>query len=295
VTLIQTVFSADHVVQLSDRRLTRPSGQVFTDEYTKLVCWNQSFSAGFTGLARIDRRQQKSTSEWIAEVLCDYAVFEYGVNVLRTEVEVAIRKLPNNWDKRLAIVVAGFEGGRGPVCAEIANFDTGTGRSDDRNAFKLDFLTAKAGRKTASHTAGALLNPTQKSVLGRYLPRIIGQADGVNRAIRVMVNNQRLVAQGNQTVGLDALCVVIPRVQESGIFMSNLGGPDLPTASASFGFFEPDGFQFRQYGPLLANGGFVQDELIGTADPANPDNQSIGFRFVKVPPSWSQKDQSGSP
>ena len=294
MTLIQTVFSADHVVQLADRRLTRPSGQVFTDDYTKLICWNQSFSAGFTGLARIDRRQQKSTSEWIAEVLCDYAVFEYGVNALRTEAEAAVRKLPNNWNKRLAIVVAGFESACGPVCAEVANFDRNTGRSDDQNVFKLDILTAKAGR-TTSHTVGVLLSPMQNSVLGRYIPRIIGQPDGVNRAIRVMVKNQRLVAESNETVGSDALCVVIPRVQESGIFMSNLGGPDLPTGSASFGFFGLEGFQFRQYGPLLARGGFVQDNLIATADPANPDNQTVGFRFVKVPPSWSQGGQGGSP
>ena len=80
--------------------------------------------------------------------------FGYGVHVLRTEVEAAIRRLPNNWNKRLAIVVAGFDSSGGPLCAEAANFDTATGSTSDQNAFKLDMLTLIAGRKTASHTAG---------------------------------------------------------------------------------------------------------------------------------------------
>ena len=55
VTLLQTLFSNERIIQVSDRRLTL-DGQVFDDEYTKLVCWNKTFSAGFTGIARIDRR-----------------------------------------------------------------------------------------------------------------------------------------------------------------------------------------------------------------------------------------------
>lgn len=293
MTLIQTFFSSDLVIQVSDRRLTGSTGSVFDDEYTKLVCWNHSFSTGFTGLARIDRSQQKSTAEWIAEVLCECPVFGYGVNMLRTEVEAAIRRLPNNWDKRLAIVVAGFEGSDGPLCAEIANFDTRTGHSSDQNTFMLNGLSALPGRETGAHIAGASLTRIQMSVLGRYLPRILGQADGANRAIRVMVENQRLVARGNNTVGLDAQCVILPRHRVApGVVMSNVGGPSLSTNSSSFGFFEADGFQYRQVGPLMAHGGFVIDQFVGEADPQNPDNQSVSVRFVKVPPSWSQEKDS---
>lgn len=298
MTLIQTFFSDEFVIQVSDRRLTTETGSVFDDEYTKLVCWNHSFTAGFTGLARIDRRRQKSTSEWIAETLSDYPVFGYGVHALRTAAEEAIRKLPNNWDKRLAIVVAGFEQGGGPLCAEIANFDTGTGRTNDQNAFALNGFEMVTGRKTGSHTAGALLNDLQKKVLRRYLPRIVDQPGGINRAIRVMVENQRLVAKGASTVGLDAQCVFIPRTEAPGgvpgIMMSNLDGTEIPTTTSSFGFFDADGFQYRQLGPLLAHGGFVQDQLIGTADPDNPDNQVVGFRFLKVPSSWSQASQDNN-
>lgn len=69
MTLIQTLFNADQIIQVADRRLTWPDGSLFDDEYTKLVCWNQTFSVAFTGIARMDEALNKSTSEWIAEVL----------------------------------------------------------------------------------------------------------------------------------------------------------------------------------------------------------------------------------
>jgi len=47
VTLLQTVFSGDRIIQVSDPRLNL-NGALFDDAYTKLVCWNQTFAAGFT-------------------------------------------------------------------------------------------------------------------------------------------------------------------------------------------------------------------------------------------------------
>ena len=63
--------------------------------------------------------------------------------------------------------------------------------------------------------------------------------------------------------------------------MSNLGGPEIPTGTSSFGFFDRRGWQFEQQAPLAAEGGFVK-EIWATADPEFPDNQTIGFRFIKV-------------
>ena len=209
MTLIQTFFSDGYVIQVSDRRLTNRDGSVFDDEYTKLVCWNQTFTAGFTGIARMDAPLKKSTAEWIAEVLCDYPVFEYGVDAPRREAETTIRNLPTNWDnKRLAIVVAGFDQRGVPLCAEVANFDTTTGIATDQNRFTLNGFTMLTGRRTGSHTAGARLSELQHKVLRRYVPRIIQQHNGINRAIKVMVGNQRQVDKADDKVGLDAQCVL---------------------------------------------------------------------------------------
>lgn len=120
MTLIQTVTTDDLVIQVADRRLSRPDGSVFDDDYTKLVCWNTSFTVGFTGLARIDPAQKKSTSEWLAETLCDYASFEDGVDALRYWASGQIGQLPTGkgWeDKRLGIIIAGFDRRRIPLVA----------------------------------------------------------------------------------------------------------------------------------------------------------------------------------
>ena len=271
MTLLQTFFSDEYVIQVSDRRLTNRDGSVFDVEYTKLVCWNHTFTAGFTGVARMDAALKKSTSEWIAEVLCDCPVFEYGVDALRREAETTIRKL--NWNKKkLAIVVAGFDQRGVPLCAEVANFDTTTGIATDQNTFALNGFTMLTGRKTGSHTAGARLNEIQHKVLRRYVPRIIQQHNGINRAIKVMVGNQRQVANADDKVGVDAQFVFIPKVQQTpGIVMSNLDGTDIPATNSSFGYFDSGGFQYKQIGPLLAHGGYVIDQVLGTADSDSPD------------------------
>jgi hypothetical protein len=65
--------------------------------------------------------------------------------------------------------------------------------------------------------------------------------------------------------------------------MSNLDGTDIPAQSNSFVYFDRNGFRYKQIGPLVAGNGQVIDQLIGTADETNPDNQAIEFRIVKRP------------
>jgi hypothetical protein len=285
VTLLQTVFSGDRIIQVSDRRLTL-NGAVFDDEYTKLVCWNQTFSAGFTGIARVDRRARKSTAEWIAEVLCDYTAFVPGVQALRLEAESRVSKL--SWaDKRLAIVVAGFDFRQIPLVAEIANFDTATNVTHDPDSFRLRYAQPPPGRTTGSHSVGAGLGDLEQRLLSRYVPRILrkDKANGHNRAIKLLVENQRRVHRKDPLVGADAQAVTIPSTQMGhGIVMSNLDGTDIPSHSSSFVYFDQHGFRYKQLGPLMAQGMQVIDQVIGTADENNPDNQSMSIRFVKIPP-----------
>ncbi len=46
MTLIQTVWTNDRILQVSDRRLTA-NGALIDDYYTKLVIWNERFTVGF--------------------------------------------------------------------------------------------------------------------------------------------------------------------------------------------------------------------------------------------------------
>ncbi|BCQ08427.1 hypothetical protein JMUB5695_01859 [Mycobacterium heckeshornense] len=296
MTLIQTVFTNRLIIQVSDRRLTKGmpnSKSILIDDenYTKGICWNGTFTAGFTGISRVDRRGKKLTAHWIAEVLSDCPTFEHGVTALHQEAGKRIKKLPKNWDRRLAIVIAGFDHRREPLVASILNFDIATGVSQDPHNFECLRVPMRPGHDFGTYIAGAQLDDFQLRLLKRYVPRMLRQENGVNRAARMMVKIQRLVAEQNRTVGKDALCVYIPKVQATSpgqsLVMSNLGGPDIPTGTTSFGFFDKNGWQFEQRGPISAQQGFVQ-EFWASADPDNPDYQSVSTRFLKVPSSWQK-------
>lgn len=296
MTLIQTVWTKDIILQVSDRRLTigRPKSKSFLiddEAYTKLIHWNNTFTAGFTGLARIDRWQKEPTSEWIAGILSDSPTFEYGLEALKVEAPKRIKKLPKIWDRRLAIVIAGFDHRQVPLVGMVTNFDQKTYTSADEEQFQLFTGSILPGHKTATHTAGARINnELHRRLRDHYVPKILGQHNSINRTAKMMVKIQRLVADEDPTVGKDALCVFIPRKQPDlphapNLVMGNLGGPDIPTGSTSFGFFDHRGWRFEDYGPLIAQGGFVK-KVWASADPDNPDNQTVGMRMLKVPASW---------
>lgn len=293
MTLIQTVFSNDRVIQVSDRRLTKGEGELVDDYYTKLVLWNDCYTVGFTGIARLDRRQKReSTAQWIAEVLSDYALFEPGVVALRSALGDKIKKLPRSFDRRLAVVLAGFDSFHdGPVVACVTNMDMQTYTSADPTNFDIWELSIGPGQAAGVHSIGAKMNQVQDNVLTKQVRKALKRGDGVNPAVALMVENQRSVAKTDKrkTVGPDALCVHIPRgtpgsfgAVDGPSVMSNLGGPSLPTGISSFGFFDRNGWQWKQESPLTAAGGYVRENF-ASADPDNPDNQTVGFRFLKVP------------
>jgi hypothetical protein len=215
VTLIQTVITDNLIIQVADRRLTKPNGELFDDNYTKLVCWNTSFTVGFTGLARIDPVQTESTSEWLATTLCDYATFEDGVDALRYWASGRISRLPTRRgreDKRLGIVVPGFDHRRLPLVAELTNFQPGGPLPANPDQFSRNRIRRPPGQSSDYRIAGVQL-PTnwQKRVLRTRVPRTLKQSDGITRAVTLMVAVQRKISEDNPTVGRHAMAVVIPR------------------------------------------------------------------------------------
>jgi hypothetical protein len=289
MTLIQTVWTQDRILQVSDRRLT--AGKTLVDDhYTKLVLWNERFTVGFTGLARVDRRQRESTALWMAKILSDCAQFEAGCEALKTEAQKRFKMLPKNWDLRLAIVIAGFDFREHPLVACVTNMEMDTNSLRGPTAFEIFTAQIPPGQQAGLHVAGANLNEGQARLFHRYVRRRLKEGDGVNPPIRLMVEIQRDVAKTDRrkTVGFDALCVHIPRTTGMPYgAMSNLGGVDLPTGSTSFGFMDRRGWQWEQEAPLSASGGFVR-KFSGSADPDHPDNQTVSMQMLKVPKSWQQ-------
>ena len=286
MTLIQTVWTQDRIIQVSDRRLTA-GGKLVDDHYTKLVLWNERFTVGFTGLARVDRRQRESTALWMAEILSDCAQFEVGCAALQSEAQKRFKKLPKNWDVRLAIVIAGFDSREQPLVACISNMDIRTNSLRGPTAFEAYGLQMAPRQTAGLFVLGANLNKDQALLFNRCVRRRLKVGDGLNPPIRLMVEIQRDVARTDpkNSVGLDALCAHIPR--SSGMpntAFSNLGGVELPTSSTSFGFLDRRGWQWKQEAPLSASGGYVR-KFWASADADHPDNQTVNMKFFKVPNS----------
>jgi hypothetical protein len=287
VTLIQTLTTEDLVIQVADRRLTKANGAVFDDHTTKLVCWRGCFSIGFTGIARIDRAQKEPTSDWIAKLLADCNSFEQGIGTLGREASKQIRDLPAWYpDRRLAIVVAGFDFRKDPQVATIANFRPGGPMPVDPTHFESYLHSHLPGHRSGFMVAGGgLTRPLHPQLLGRYLPKILKQENGVARAAKLMVKIQREVSDDNPRVGRHAMCVAIPRERNNNVIMSNFDGPTFDGVGINFCYFDDEGWTYKQFGPLIANDGTAIDRFEGEADPDNPDNQSVSIRFLKLPRS----------
>ena len=281
MTLIQTITTEDMTIVVADRRLTNGrTGAVVDDEYTKLVCWNTSYGIGFTGIATIDKAQTKSTSEWIAEKICDFGEFMPGVQMLARHMREQMEKLPEWWpDKRLGIIVAGYDGEGNSRKAWIHNF------GPDATDVKLELLVPHPGQKSSYHISGGpLVNNWHRQVLQRRIPRTLKQPNGVARAVQLMVALQRQLAETNTGIGTDAMAVTIPKTRAHPIMMSNSdGNAVIGTGACEFHYYDTNGYNYRQLSPHFAAGGIAIADGSFEADPNHPDNQTISWRFLRPP------------
>ncbi|MGY4869797.1 hypothetical protein [Mycolicibacterium elephantis] len=288
MTLVQTLMTENLVILVADRRLTWPDGSVADDNFTKAVVWRDGFVAAFTGIARINRTATKSTSEWIAEVLADCRDFDQGVATLKQRASERVAALTKWPDVRLGIVLAGFDFRRYPRFTMVSNFLPGGPYPVDPTEFGTYAINRMVGPKVRSTfaTVGATLEDWQEGVLGRAVPRTLGQRDGITRAARIMVALQRKVADAQPTVGRDAMCVVVPRERSGmrGVF-GRLNARTLHVRYTNFCYFEDGAYTFKQLGPHVATGtGTAIADLYGTAEPENLLMQEGGIRFLKAGP-----------
>lgn len=280
MTLIQTVATDNITILVADRRLTNgTTGKPVDDAFTKLVCWNMSYGIGFTGIARIDPAQRKSTSEWIAEKVCDYADFMSGVQALGHHMREQMQRLPKRWpDKRLGIVVAGYDNQGVSRKAWIHNF------GPDPTDVKLQLLIPHPGQKSSYHIGGGPINDWHRRVLQRRIPRLLEQPNGVARAVRLMVALQRKLATSNTGIGTDAMAVTIPKTRAHPMLLSNTdGNATIGTGTCEFHYYDTNGYSYRQLGPHIAGGGTAWADFFAEADPNNLDNQTIGGTCLKWP------------
>jgi hypothetical protein len=294
MTLVQTLITREHILQVSDRRLTVSTGAVVDDAYNKAVSWCGDFAVGFTGIAFIDKRQRKPVSEWIAETLRGQSMVLDAAVALRDGLNAAVSELHDWPDRRLSVVMAGFpqpdsNHQRVPLQLRISNFERESSTfTSHQPEFGVDLLDLSDGSKFSYTTAGAHLNVREYRQLRRRLSRLI-QERSWNNLIRLLVSVQRQVAYRDATVGKDAMIVSIPHTNLSpGTILTDVSSLDV-TYTATMCTFIPDGgLSPQRFGPHFVCGDWALGNFRAEKLPGHAGNQSVSVRILggpMIPPS----------
>ncbi|WP_280335681.1 hypothetical protein [Nocardia wallacei] len=261
MTLIQTLVAPEHILQVSDRRLTYPDGSIADNSYNKAVSWCNELVIAFTGIAYIDPGQRKPVSEWIAETLSGVSGDgEEAIEKLRSSAERAVKRLP--WpDKRLTIVISGFVDdarvGRHSVTFTISNFEAdGQTFPQHQPAFirTLNFHPDEPDR-IDYFTSGATLTIDQRRIARKRILNAVKRGADWNDVAKRMISLQRVVSRGNRTVGRDAMVISLPKNSSSpGLMLTDSSSSELNLGAAGFSYVDAGGFSPRRFGPHFVCG-----------------------------------------
>ncbi|MEU7769500.1 hypothetical protein AB0B25_31070 [Nocardia sp. NPDC049190] len=286
MTLIQTLVTPSHILQVSDRRLTYPDGRIAEDSHNKAVSWCAQLAFGFTGIAYVDCGQTKSVSEWIAETLLGAVDVEGGIELIRRRAQDVVARLP--WlDKRLTIVATGFvddaKWGCHPVTFVVSNFeyeDTIWPTHQDSFRRTIHFFPNEPHTRYFLRSGAKLSLQHERIVRRRIFPQAKRRV--WDEVARRMIILQRFVSTTNVTVGRDSMVISIPKNSTSpGTILTDVTSLGLTMETAGFSFVADGGLLPERYGPhfVCGDSGFldVKAKQIGP----NPGDQRMEVRIIK--------------
>jgi len=261
VTLILGCATQKHAVQVSDRRLVTPDGQLFDDDTNKAVLFCGRMALSYTGLAELDG---KRTDLWLTEVLSSCQSLSDAVYAIRdrsTSIFQSIALPPQL--KRHAFVGVGWsrrsaEEPYRPMLCSISN------AQDDelnwipvpREEFRVRVFLLQESHRLGFMSAGQSLDVRDTISLRRNLLRCAARGIGPRSLLKLLVSAIDKVAATNPTVGRNLLSISLP--------LEAVGSPDLFVVSAppsesslSFLYMPVGSGRVIQYGPSFVCQGVV--------------------------------------
>lgn len=184
MTLIITAVDKDRVVQVSDRRLTDPNGEVHDHHANKAVCIGMGyvhFATSYTGLAYIGGRAREDhrTDYWLVENLGEIMrdgepSLEDICSAIGERAASALSRLPSNVrGAPLTFVMAGYDRENRPFRATITNTRAGSGVMATRDRFISDVRRFYPwDRRPDIHVAGAVAVFEAKDKYARALAKV---------------------------------------------------------------------------------------------------------------------------
>jgi hypothetical protein len=282
MTLIASFVSAEHAVQVSDRRLTSGSlGRLIDDHANKAVLFCGRMAFGYTGLASIGSSR---TDRWLTDVLSDAGDVDVAaaVRALRIRATAAFAQLPYESSvKRHAFVGVGWARLRAgdPLSGliySISNFTTPDWRPLDRAAPEFDLLSAPLAPGQPGFLLWFTGHPgptgTRLSRLRRDLRGCLDREVGPAEIARLLVTAMRDVARRDTAVGESLLVISLPRAvceDDSGLPWRAVSAPPGRHGRA-FWYMPANTDELIEYGPNAACAGAAITDFTVTRPPRRP-------------------------
>jgi len=184
MTLIITAVDKDRVVQVSDRRLTFPNGEVHDHGANKAVCIGMGyvhFATSYTGLAYIGGRAREDhrTDFWLVENLGEITrngepSLEQICSAIGARAASAFARLPSNVrGVPLTFVMVGYDRENRPFRATVTNTRAESGVTVTRDRFISDVRRFYPwDRRPDIHVAGAVAAFEAKDKHARALAKL---------------------------------------------------------------------------------------------------------------------------
>lgn len=232
MTAILTCITTHYVIQVSDRRLTRPDGRLFEDEENKTVFYSNIATFAYTGLARLG---WEHTDEWLLEQLADSPDLYTAIQKLPTAATDKFRSLPlpglttreRSSVRRTVFVGAGFVTPVGPIAERLPKGPDGQCPVFFRISNALDQYGAwlpEAKREFVGDTvffpsegdvflqpSGQPFKETRLKTLIRQIKRTLSRTSDPYPAARLLAREIQALARENKTVGPNVMCNFVER------------------------------------------------------------------------------------
>jgi hypothetical protein len=258
VTLVLSLITRDHALQVSDRRLVNLASGGLADEHTnKSVLYHGHAAFGYTGLAKLGRNQTRSDL-WLAEALTGTT----GATALQRMVDATTHGLAETptrreW-KRHAFAGVGWgqsEPGRElqPYICCVSNYlsDEGKWLRAPRDECVGVIEVMGTSQRYLFLAIGQSLSEEERGQLMRNIDRALSHSVGPVELARLLVEQARGVAPRNRSVGRALLLTSLPRSSMTG--SEHQGNFFLASEPAegekTFLYIPADKDEGMQYGP----------------------------------------------
>jgi hypothetical protein len=273
MTLILSMFYRDHIIQVSDRRLTDSKGRLFDDDSNKAVFFENRILIAYTGLSNTGGQK---TDHWLAQTLAEieaesdstYVNPDWLFTKLADRATDAFQKISpayglNKAQKRHAFVALGWykrnnSGQYDPIFYSISNAFTEnfTWLVEAQDKFSV----RRFPQQNTHYSAFLLQSGEQISIqrlnkLSRKIRECGNRGTSPEAVLTLLVNAVRNEAKTKRTIGQNLLIVSIPKNSiNSPFFLTDISPTGNATMqdTASFRCMSPSRNTF-QFSPICVS------------------------------------------